>query len=125
VPSCPFCPPDRTAIQESEHALALPDAFPVARGHTLIIPRRHAPSIFDLPDLERADLFALLARVRALLHTQLHPDAFTVGINDGPAAGQTVEHAHCHLIPRWRGDVGDPRGGIRLLLPEHARYWDA
>lgn len=109
----------------SEHTLALPDAFPVSRGHTLLFPRRHASSLFDLPAAELADLFALLAQVRARLQHDLHPDAFTIGINDGLAAGQTVEHAHLHLIPRWRGDVADPRGGVRLLLPDRARYWDA
>jgi len=125
VAHCPFCPPDRPAFHESEHTLALPDAFPVSRGHTLFLPRRHVSSIFDLPAAELAELFTLLTQVRARLRDELHPDAFTIGINDGTAAGQTVEHAHCHLIPRWQGDVADPRGGVRLLLPERARYWDA
>jgi diadenosine tetraphosphate (Ap4A) HIT family hydrolase len=90
---CPFCNPAHTLLAESPHALAIADAFPVARGHALIIPRRHVASIFDLPASEQADLFTLLTRLRAQLHSELRPDAFTVGINDGAAAGQTVEHA--------------------------------
>ncbi len=121
---CPFCAPTRGLLAESPHALAIADAFPVARGHALILPRRHVASIFELPAHELADVFSLLGRLRAQLQAALHPDAFTIGINDGAAAGQTVEHAHVHLIPRWRGDAADPRGGIRLLFPERAQYWN-
>lgn len=124
MPPCPFCSPAQTLLAESPHALAIADAFPVARGHALIIPRRHVGSVFDLSEPELTSFFALVGKVRAQLQAELRPDAFTVGINDGAAAGQTVEHAHCHLIPRWRGDAADPRGGIRLLFPERARYWN-
>lgn len=125
VRSCPFCEPpeDRVAIR-TPHSVALQDSFPVSEGHTLVIPINHVSSVYDLNDEEFRDLWNLVGRVREELGKALRPDAFNVGINDGLAAGQTVEHAHVHVIPRWKGDVADPRGGIRWVIPEKARYWD-
>lgn len=108
---------------ENEYALAFGDGFPVAKGHTLVIPRLHVASIFDLGPAEQAAVWDLVAHVRAQLTDTLHPDAFTVGTNDGVAAGQTVPHAHIHVIPRWNGDVPDPRGGVRWVIPGMAAYW--
>src|SRR4051812_33656154 len=103
---CPFCHLEASRVRlESEYALAFPDGFPVSQGHTLVIPRRHVPSLFQLPDAEQAAVWNLVARVRAVLVAELRPEAFTIGVNDGPAAGQTVIHAHVHVIPRRRGDV--------------------
>jgi diadenosine tetraphosphate (Ap4A) HIT family hydrolase len=121
---CPFCRLDTDRIRvESAFAVACPDGFPVIRGHTLVLPKRHVASLFDLPEQEQAAVWQLVARVRALLLAELEPDGFTVGLNDGPAAGQTVLHAHVHVIPRRRGDVADPRGGVRWVLPAKAAYW--
>jgi diadenosine tetraphosphate (Ap4A) HIT family hydrolase len=122
--SCPFCTlsPDRI-VSESEHAIAFSDGDPVAPGHTLVIPRRHVASIFDLPPEEWAAVWNLVAHIRSAVLQALHPDAFNIGINDGIAAGQTVMHAHVHLIPRWIGDVPDPRGGVRWVIPAKAAYW--
>lgn len=121
---CPFCTLDAARIVlENEFALALPDGFPVTEGHTLVVPRRHAASLFDLPDEEEAALWKLVALVRGKLLTELRPDGFNVGLNDGQAAGQTVMHAHVHVIPRRKGDVPDPRGGVRWIMPAKARYW--
>jgi diadenosine tetraphosphate (Ap4A) HIT family hydrolase len=92
-------------------------------GHTLIIPRRHVGSVFDLTHEELLDLHALVVKARERLLKDLHPDAFNIGLNDGPAAGQTVPHAHIHLIPRKTGDVPDPRGGVRWIIPAKAKYW--
>ena len=103
--------------------MAFPDGFPVSEGHTLIVPRRHVPSLWDLFANELDDIWKLAAEVRELLAAEHSPDGFNVGVNDGAAAGQTVDHAHLHIIPRYSGDVPDPRGGIRLLIPERARYW--
>src|SRR5262249_51865989 len=122
--SCPFCAlsADRI-ILETENAVAFTDGYPIAPGHTLVIPRRHVASIFDLaPDMQ-ADVWDLVAKVRATLARDLHPDGFNIGINDGIAAGQTVMHAHVHVIPRWSGDVPDPRGGVRWVIPTKAAYW--
>jgi diadenosine tetraphosphate (Ap4A) HIT family hydrolase len=121
---CPFCHLDIAGFTlENESAAAFPDAFPVAQGHTLIVPKRHVASLFDLTDEEQADLWRLVALVRGKLLAELRPDGFNLGVNDGAAAGQTVMHAHVHVIPRRKGDVADPRGGIRWVLPAKAPYW--
>jgi diadenosine tetraphosphate (Ap4A) HIT family hydrolase len=121
---CPFCRLEKNRIRlESEFAVAFPDQFPVTQGHTLVIPKRHVASLFDLPDEEQATVWKLVAQVRALLLAEFKPDGFNVGLNDGTAAGQTVSHAHVHVIPRRRGDVADPRGGVRWIIPHKATYW--
>ncbi len=123
-PDCPFCHPAAGRVwRETPHAVALLDGFPVTPGHTLVVPKRHLVSLFDLPEAERAAVWALVAEVRGLLAAELGPDGFTVGLNDGPAAGQTVPHAHVHIIPRRTGDVPDPRGGVRWVVPHTAAYW--
>ena len=124
-PGCPFCDiPSESVVAESPHALAVRDRYPVAPGHTLVVPKAHARTLFALSSEVQADVWRLAARVRDELRTQRNPDGFNVGLNDGPAAGQTVEHAHVHVIPRSDGDRTDPRGGIRWVLPERAAYWD-
>jgi diadenosine tetraphosphate (Ap4A) HIT family hydrolase len=121
---CPFCKPDESRVLfEDEIGLALRDAYPVAVGHTLIVPRRHVASLFELTPPEQAALWVLVARARTRLLEMLAPDGFSIGLNDGVAAGQTIPHAHIHLIPRRRGDVPDPRGGVRWVLADRARYW--
>lgn len=121
---CPFCRPEPGRVRlETECAVAIADGFPVAPGHSLVVPRRHVACLFELSEVELASVWTLVARVRALLVAELAPDGFTVGLNDGPAAGQTVMHAHVHVIPRRRGDVPDPRGGVRWVIPHRAAYW--
>jgi diadenosine tetraphosphate (Ap4A) HIT family hydrolase len=124
VTGCPFCFLSASRIvDEAEHCVAIRDAFPVSEGHTLIISKRHVGSFFDLSESEVQDLFRLLARAKRALDAAFRPAGFNVGINDGRAAGQTVQHLHVHLIPRYTGDVPDPRGGIRWIFPERADYW--
>ena len=122
--NCPFCmlPAERILILADE-ALVIRDAFPVSPGHTLVIPRRHIGSFFELSDAERTCMVELLARAKAELDLSFQPDGFNIGINDGAAAGQTVQHLHLHLIPRYLGDVPDPRGGVRWVMPGKAKYW--
>jgi len=122
--NCPFCmlPAERILILADE-ALVIRDAFPVSPGHTLVIPRRHIGSFFELSDAERTCMVELLAQAKAELDLSFQPDGFNIGINDGAAAGQTVQHLHLHLIPRYRGDVPDPRGGVRWVMPSKAKYW--
>jgi diadenosine tetraphosphate (Ap4A) HIT family hydrolase len=121
---CPFCRLETSCIRlQGEVAVALPDGFPVTPGHTLVVPKRHVASLFELPQEEQAAVWGLVAQVRALLVAELQPDGFNVGLNDGPAAGQTVMHAHVHVIPRRHGDVADPRGGVRWVVPDKAAYW--
>lgn len=99
------------------------DAYPVSNGHTLIIPRRHVRSLFDLNPDERNALFNLVEEAKSRLEQEFRPDAFNIAINDGPAAGQTVLHLHVHLIPRYENDTPEPRGGVRWIFPERAKYW--
>jgi diadenosine tetraphosphate (Ap4A) HIT family hydrolase len=99
------------------------DAFPVSPGHSLVVLKRHVASYFEVTHEERLALMELLDQARAAAEHEFHPDGYNVGINDGPAAGQTVPHLHVHLVPRFMGDVADPRGGVRWVIPEKADYW--
>ena len=122
--TCPFCVPEPSRLLDSEGlVLALRDGYPVSRGHSLIVPRRHVGSFGEASLEEQSAMLAMLQRVRALLDAELRPDGYNIGINDGAAAGQTVMHVHMHVIPRYRGDRPDPRGGIRWIIPEKADYW--
>ena len=122
--SCPFCSMDISRVLISnQFAIATPDAFPVSEGHTLIIPRRHISSIFEATEEELVHIFKLVAQTRVLLNEQFQPQGLNIGINDGVAAGQTVMHLHIHLIPRYKGDQSDPRGGVRWIFPDKAKYW--
>lgn len=121
---CPFCHPDPGRIvARTDLALALRDAYPLAPGHTLIVPARHVASWFDTTEQERRAITELISVVRGQLEGEFHPDGYNIGINDGAAAGQTVMHLHVHVIPRRKGDVPDPRGGIRWIFPDRADYW--
>jgi diadenosine tetraphosphate (Ap4A) HIT family hydrolase len=121
---CPFCTLlQARIIDASSYGLVVRDAFPISPGHTLIIPTRHIGSFFDLSSDEREDLMSLLATAKANVEAEFKPDGYNIGINDGPAAGQTVPHLHIHLIPRYKGDLPDPRGGVRWIIPDKADYW--
>lgn len=122
--ACPFCEiSDARILGENEHAVWIFDGYPVSPGHSLIIPKRHIGSFFEVSSEERDCLFTLVDEAKAAAVSSHMPDGFNIGINDGPAAGQTVPHLHIHLIPRFTGDVTDPRGGIRWVLPAKANYW--
>lgn len=123
-PDCPFCnlEGDRI-IDRNEVGMVVRDAYPISPGHTLVIPVRHIASFFDVTEAEHAGLRYLLLRAKDGLDAEHAPDGYNIGINDGPAAGQTVPHVHIHLIPRFNGDRNDPRGGVRWLIPEKADYW--
>jgi diadenosine tetraphosphate (Ap4A) HIT family hydrolase len=114
-------------LLHSAFGVVIRDAYPVSPGHMLVLPHRHVGSFFDLSSDERADLLCLLDLAREELQSGVLPDArpdgYNIGINDGPAAGQTVPHLHIHLIPRYAGDQADPRGGVRWIFPLKADYW--
>jgi len=122
---CPFCklPADRI-IDFNEFGFVIRDGFPISPGHTLIIPKRHVGSFFEITKEERDALLTLLDKAKETIDTEFQPDGFNIGINDGPSAGQTVPHLHMHLIPRYTNDQADPRGGVRWIIPEKAKYWD-
>ena len=123
-PVCAFCAlPQERIVTANDLAIAIRDGFPVSPGHTLIIPRRHIATFFDTTTEERLAMFELMDQAKHELDTALHPDAYNIGVNDGPAAGQTIPHLHVHLIPRYTGDEADPRGGVRRIFPDKAAYW--
>jgi diadenosine tetraphosphate (Ap4A) HIT family hydrolase len=120
---CPFCLMAEARIVFSNHlAFAVEDAFPVSPGHMLVIPRRHVTDFFDLTLEELEAVYGLLHAARQRMNTTLRPDGLSVGVNVGGAAGQTIPHAHIHLIPRFIGDVADPAGGVRNVIPGKGRY---
>jgi diadenosine tetraphosphate (Ap4A) HIT family hydrolase len=121
---CPFCQisADRILL-ETPTLMATYDGFPVTEGHALVVPRRHIASIYELSEPEQAEIWSVVGMVRQLLAERYKPDGFNIGLNDGRAAGQTVLHAHIHVIPRRNGDVADPRGGVRWIIPDKAKYW--
>lgn len=122
--TCLFCAlPQARIVMANDLAIAIRDSFPVSPGHMLIIPKRHIATFFDTSDEERLSMFELLDRAKRSLDTELQPAAYNIGVNDGPAAGQTIPHLHVHLIPRYMGDDDDPRGGVRWIFPEKAKYW--
>ena len=92
----------------------------LSRGHVLVVPRRHVADFFDMTATEKADVLALLDRARQHIDAEFHPDGYNIGVNIGRAAGQARMHVHVHLIPRYTGDVADPRGGIRCVLAQRA-----
>jgi len=114
---CPFCDLGSRIVSENDLAVAVRDLEPASRGHTLVIPKRHCASFFDLDADEVRDCHRLLRGQRDSLAGELAPDGFNVGINDGQAGGQSIGHTHIHLIPRYKGDHPDPRGGVRHVIP--------
>ncbi len=121
---CPFCSLESDRIiSESDYTVTIRDGFPVSEGHTLIIPKRHVQSFFELQAIEKTAILQALDEAKEALDRELNPDGYNIGINDGEAAGQTVMHLHIHLIPRYKGDTEDPRGGVRHVFPGKAKYW--
>ena len=121
---CPFCSlgADVDIICETQTCVAFHDKYPVSPGHTLIIPKRHVSNYFDLLPQERQDMDTMLQSVKQILDQQYHPDGYNIGINVNEAAGQTVFHVHMHLIPRYCGDVPNPKGGVRGVIPGKQKY---
>jgi len=115
VTGCELCAPAEVVL---EHALAYVryDSNSLSRGHVLVVPRRHVASFFDMTPEEQAAVLSLLGRAQAKLQAEHRPDGYNIGVNVGRAAGQNRMHVHVHLIPRYEGDVADPRGGIRCVL---------
>lgn len=107
---------------ENELAYAIFDSFPVNEGHTLIIPKRHAETYFDLTKEEAAAMQELALEVKKMLDEKYHPDGYNIGLNCGEWAGQTVMHCHMHVIPRYKGDIENPRGGVRKIIKNKVPY---
>jgi diadenosine tetraphosphate (Ap4A) HIT family hydrolase len=120
---CSFCNPDPSRLfLQSDLIVGLWDAFPVSAGHALLVTRRHVASWFDATDAERQALTEAVQTARQEILRRHAPDGFNIGVNVGEAAGQTVLHLHVHVIPRYRGDTPNPRGGIRHVIPGRGDY---
>ncbi len=124
---CPFCDieklidEDRIIYQDSTW-IAILDNYPVSKGHTLLIPKRHCKTYFDLNFIELESVGVTIGVIKRLLDTKYKPDGYNIGINCGEAAGQTVMHCHIHIIPHYNGDCENPRGGVRGVIPEKQHY---
>jgi len=122
---CVFCniiKDKNEIILENDLAVAFFDSFPVSQGHTLIIPKRHAETYFDLTSEEIKAIFDLSKEVKNLLDNRYKPDGYNIGFNAGVVAGQSVMHCHMHVIPRYKGDQENPRGGIRKIVKNLKNY---
>ncbi len=119
--TCLFCT-KQDKLYENDHAYVIKDAFPVSTGHLLIIPKRHIQDYFGTTKPEVAAIDQAIRWGKAYLDKHYEPDGYNIGINNGKAAGQTVFHLHIHLIPRYTGDVSDPTGGVRGVIPGKRTY---
>lgn len=119
---CLFCTDPQGVSLENELAYSARDSYPVSPGHTVVIPKRHVASFFDLTPEEVAACMALINEEKKRIDSEFHPDGYNIGVNVGPAAGQSIFHVHIHIIPRYEGDVENPQGGVRHVIPKHAYY---
>jgi diadenosine tetraphosphate (Ap4A) HIT family hydrolase len=109
-------------LAKGDLAFALWDAYPVSPGHVLVVPIRHVATWFEATEEEQRELLGLVDEVKVRLDSERRPDGYNIGINVGEAAGQTIMHLHLHVIPRYSGDVEDPTGGVRWVIPAKANY---
>lgn len=109
-------------IDSNEYAFAVYDDYPVNEGHVLVISKREIPTWFDATEEEQQAIMNLIGKMKLYLQEKYDPDGYNIGLNNGEAAGQTVPHLHVHLIPRFEGDMEDPRGGVRHVIPERGNY---
>ncbi|WP_157280060.1 HIT family protein [Orenia marismortui] len=120
---CIFCNTEELEIiLESQFSFAIFDKYPVNKGHLLIIPKRHFSSFFELSKEEMNDIYDLINQGKEKLDKLYSPDGYNIGVNVGETAGQTIMHLHIHIIPRYKGDIENPRGGIRKLMPNLVPY---
>lgn len=121
--SCPFCfeVESRIVIQNRE-AFAIYDKYPVSKGHLLIVSKSHKGSFFDLKDIEQNDMLNLIRDAKEYLESKYAPDGYNIGTNIGFAAGQTINHCHIHIIPRYEGDSENRVGGVRKVINGEGRY---
>jgi len=124
LPLCLFCNKEKQKIvYSSDLFFVVRDSYPVTKHHTLIIPHRHVSNFFDLNEDELIDLNKTLKKQRKfLMDLDKHISAFNIGVNAGKDAGQSIMHCHVHLIPRRKGDIENPRGGVRGVIPSKQKY---
>ena len=119
---CIFCNFNLNVVLENKSCLAFYDAHPVSKGHLLIIPKNHKVDYFQLSFEEKIDMDDLIIRGKEFLDDLYKPDGYNIGLNSGEVAGQSVFHCHCHLIPRYKGDMENPKGGVRGVIPDKMNY---
>ncbi len=121
---CVFCDiiKNKQYQYENELAVGFADSFPVSDGHTLVVPKRHAETFFDLTSEEISAMKKLADQIKSNLNEKYKPDGYNIGFNCGEFAGQSVFHCHMHIIPRYKGDIEKPRGGIRKILKRNSNY---
>lgn len=119
---CLFCRDAKGVSLKNELAYSARDSYAVSPGHTVVIPKRHVASFFDLTPEEVSACMELITEERKLIDAEFNPDGYNIGVNIGPAAGQSIFHVHIHIIPRYEGDVKNPQGGVRHVLPHKAHY---
>lgn len=109
-------------IVENKDFFSAFDDFPVSKGHVLVISKAHVASVFELSSEQYKNLFSLLNETKEILRKKFNPGGFNIGINEGEAAGQSIFHLHVHLIPRYKGDMENPKGGVRNIFPGRGDY---
>lgn len=119
---CLFCTDPRGVSLTSELAYSARDTYAVSPGHSVVIPNRHVASFFELTTEEVTACMELIQEEKKLIDAEFQPDAYNIGVNIGPAAGQSIHHVHIHIIPRYEGDVENPQGGVRHVIPRNAHY---
>ena len=119
---CLFCTDPRGVSLQNEFAYSARDTYGVSPGHSLVIPRRHVAEFFDLTAEEVTACMNLINEEKKLLDEEFKPDGYNIGVNVGLAAGQSIYHVHIHIIPRYKGDVENPQGGVRHVIPQKAHY---
>lgn len=123
---CLFCDyknsDQHKVIAENSLFYARWDNFPVSKGHAEVVPKKHIDSFFELSKDDIGELLELAKQVQEMIREQYSPDGFNIGVNDGVAAGRTIHHLHVHIIPRYKGDVDDPVGGVRHVIPDKGKY---
>lgn len=125
--NCHFCKIERLInkdriVYQDDTWIAIYDNYPVSQGHVLLIPKRHVETFFNLNMVEFGSLGVTIGIIKMILDKKFHPDGYNIGANCGEAAGQTVMHCHIHIIPRYKGDMENPRGGVRGVIPEKQKY---
>lgn len=119
--NCVFCNMYKV-ILKNKSCYAIYDKYPVSEGHMLVIPYKHTYDYFSLNQEEKKDIIDMIDIVKEHLDLNYNPDAYNIGINNGTEAGQTIPHVHVHIIPRYKGDIKDPTGGVRGVIPDKMKY---
>jgi len=119
---CPFCKTDEDILFSNSLVFALFDNYPVSKGHILLITKRHFDNYFDATEDELRAIEDILKQAKEFIDNKFNPDGYNIGINCGEVAGQSVMHLHIHLIPRYKGDMDNPLGGVRGVIPEKQKY---